>query len=297
MLFRAWPHRLTGHDNSDQDTGHHGHDDHADREDLELAERGLARLGRPSPREKHQTDDCRHSVLSRLGGPSQEMATQCGDELGPSPLVIPFAHFEIKFEDTRVAAELGGTWCEVDGELRIARIDAGCVFAWNSLCPGRGAAPDDVLVAVDRRVGSAAELEQLLAAPCSLLRLKRHVSDHTALLEAVGVDAQFLSAQGLLDYSLLLGLAHRSDLESTPLSKNCVCSVRLKAEQEDEPNTLYVGIIDIFQTFVAAKVWEYRVKSTIFDNSPVQQPPRYGLRFKAFTRWAEPALREDRQRN
>lgn len=108
--------------------------------------------------------------------------------------------------------------------------------------------------------------------------------DRGSLIEALDADCAWLSEHGFIDYSLLVGLAHRPSHDKKPVSRHVVRAINLITSSEDEHNLVYCGIIDILTKYTCRKVAETRALTPISGNISCKPPLEYAERFKAFMR-------------
>eukprot|EP00966_Prymnesium_polylepis_P048648 1126386-Prymnesium_polylepis.2 len=130
------------------------------------------------------------------------------------------------------------------------------------------------------------------------------------LVAAAARDADWLASCGLLDYSLLIGLAHQRGDATAPLSRHvrafAITPVPItrsegadeEADEEDEEegwqleevvegaaaNLAYVGIVDILMSFNATKRVEAVLLGLVLGDISCQPPRAYASRFAGFMR-------------
>ncbi|KAL1511423.1 hypothetical protein AB1Y20_006222 [Prymnesium parvum] len=106
------------------------------------------------------------------------------------------------------------------------------------------------------------------------------------LVEAVERDAFWLAGRGLLDYSLLIGLAHQPCTATSPISRHvqAVPLVGEEGEQGEGANLAYVGIVDILMPYTAVKCVEAAVLGLLLGDISCKSPGVYASRFSAFIR-------------
>jgi len=103
----------------------------------------------------------------------------------------------------------------------------------------------------------------------------------TALLAQLARDVEFLSSHGLVDYSLLLGIA---DTGTSPPSLSELSFNLSYFPSSDGAHVYYIGIIDILTVFDLTKRAERFFKSIVYDSRGISSmnPVDYGQRFLSF---------------
>lgn len=104
-----------------------------------------------------------------------------------------------------------------------------------------------------------------------------------SLLGALEADTRWLEDEGLLDYSILLGLAQKNGEDTRPESRYVVRALQLHDSSNDaDVNVVYVGIVDILTIWSAKKKAECAVVTLLFDNPSCQPPGLYAARLRTF---------------
>merc|ERR1712187_668706 len=101
------------------------------------------------------------------------------------------------------------------------------------------------------------------------------------MLANIRKDTDWLRENRLMDYSMMVGLAKRPENEPIHVDRHVVRCVSLVAETDDDPNLVYLGIIDILTYYNCRKSIETLTMGWFGDIS-CQPPGKYAARFLGF---------------
>jgi len=111
-------------------------------------------------------------------------------------------------------------------------------------------------------------------------------ADRIALVNSIERDCVWLASEGLIDYSLLVGLATCQAGDRPAVNCNIVRVLPCVPPHEGGPNLVYLGIVDILTRYDGMKSLETLVLGSVYGDVSCQPPERYASRFKAFVRHA-----------
>lgn len=106
--------------------------------------------------------------------------------------------------------------------------------------------------------------------------------DGVAVAQQVDMDSRFLAGQGVMDYSLLVGIA---DVSTTRSQRMPWCRRRFSGglQSSHSPATeLHIGVIDILTQYTSKRAIESSVKQLLYDNASALPPAEYQARFARF---------------
>ena len=119
------------------------------------------------------------------------------------------------------------------------------------------------------------------------------------LLDQVFKDANFLAKQGIIDYSLLVGIMPKSQFESYMENRNLISNTETHHKEGelvsyDGNNTYFIGIIDTLTPFNIKKKGEYLIKRPFQGKGISCVPPKqYKNRFIDFMEFCFEGVRDN----
>ena len=108
---------------------------------------------------------------------------------------------------------------------------------------------------------------------------------YDTLFDTIERDCRVLESLEIMDYSFLMGIHNLGKCDENDLVEKCNTWGAMPAKNHKGENLLiFTGIIDILQSYGAAKKLEHTWKSVIHDGNTVSvhQPEFYAERFQNF---------------
>mmetsp|Transcript_72021 Transcript_72021/g.204420 ORF Transcript_72021/g.204420 Transcript_72021/m.204420 type:complete len:498 (-) Transcript_72021:16-1509(-) len=113
------------------------------------------------------------------------------------------------------------------------------------------------------------------------LVLASGAGEREELLRTVAADCRWLRGEGLIDYSLLVGVAEGEPGSGGPVGEHAAVLPLVPSGEADQ-NLAYLGIIDILTRYSWRKVIEHHLLSCLIGDVSCQPPSAYATRFSDF---------------